>query len=136
MSFETLIPWLLPVFLILGPVIFKWYQKRELNSTTNLPNEAPVRWRQLDISKNKQPFSGWAGSSNKAFLRISSDGIYCADISIPFSKIKKATAYSPTDHPFGKNSYAILRIETKDILYDFNISYYRLAKMELPFEVN
>ena len=135
MSFENWIPWLSFIILIFGPFIFKWYRKREANSSTSLPNEALVRWRQFDISKNKQPFSGWAGASTKALLRMSSDGIYCADISIPFTKIKKATAYSPTDHPFGKSSNLILRIETRDMVYDFSISPYRLDKMKLPFEI-
>ena len=130
MSFDNWIPWLVPIFLIFAPLILKWYRKREANISSSLSNEAPVRWRKFDISKNIKPFFGWAGASAKAFLQISSDGIYCADFSIPFIRIKKATVYSPTDHPFRKGSYSILRLETSDTVYDFSISPYRLEKMK------
>jgi len=135
LSFDNWIFWVGFIFIILGPIIFKWLRKREANSSSNVPNEAPVKWRKSDISENRTPFWGWAGASSKGFLRISSDGIYCADFSIPFTKINKATVYSPRDHPFGKGSYSILRIETSDTVYDFSISPYRLEKIKLPVEI-
>ncbi len=135
MTLNDLIPWLFAV-IIIGPFIIKWFRKREAYSSANLSNEIPVRWRKFDTSKNKQPYSGWIGSSSRSVMRITSDGIYCDHIAIPFSKIKKAIVYSPGDHPFIKESAnSIMRIETGDTIYDFAVSPYRLTKMELPFEL-
>lgn len=134
MQFERWFPWLLPLFLIFGPVILKWWRKREADDPSNIPNEAPVKWRKLDKSKNIRPFSAWTISKTSTF-RITSDGIYCNGTAIPVNSIEKATIYSLKDHPFGKGLSSILRVKTNDDIYDFNISPFRLEKIELPFDV-
>ena len=135
MSFENWIHWLLLLSLTCVPFIIQWYKKTEANRSSNLQNEAPVKWRQFDLLQVKQPFSDWIGASSKGILSVTSDGIYCADISIPLIKIRKATVYSPVNHLLGKASHSILRLETHDTIYDFSISPYRLEKMKWPFEL-
>ena len=134
MQFDRWIPWLIPLFLIVGPIIFKWWRKREANDPSIIPNEAPVKWRKLNKSKKIRPFAGWTILKTSTF-RITSDGIYCNGTAIPVNSIEKAIVYSLKDHPFGKGLSSILRIETNDDIYDFSISPFRLEKMELPFDV-
>ena len=134
MQFDKLIPWLIPIFLIVGPIIFTWLRKREANTSTTLPNEAPVKWRQLNKSEDKPPFIGWA-SSKRSTLRITSDGIYCNGTAISLNAIEKAIIYSPKDQPLWQGLSSVLRIVTDEGIHDFSISPFRLEKMELPFEV-
>ena len=107
--------------------------KREADRSTELPNEASIYWRKLDLSSKTLPFSGWA-VSKRNLLRITSDGIYCGETTIQIKDIEKAVIFSPTDSPLGKGSQRILRITTDHALYDINISPFKLEKMDLPFE--
>ena len=126
---------LMPLLLLMGVGVLYWLEKRiRIKRAGKHVREAPAKTRRLDINSDTGPFHGWWQGAKRGKFRASSDRISCSDIGVASSDIEEATLYSPTDHLFGSDSLNVLRVKTRQAIYDFSVQGYMLTKMKLPFE--
>lgn len=119
---------------ICAPFVLRWHLRRTAKSSTNVPNEAPAKWRKLEIDTDVAPLWGWFGAPSGRF-RSAQDAIYCDGLAIPITEIVTAVIFTPADFPLGTGFTSVLRITTSSAVYDFSISRARLDTIDLPFQV-